>query len=91
MTYLLGIDTGGTFTDAALLEAGTNDKGERVVATAKSLTTRNDFAIGIAAAAGKVVAEAGIDASQIAMVLNSMGMPPDSRIPLLTTLASSRR
>ncbi len=39
----LGIDTGGTFTDAALLDAHTHE----VVATAKSLTTKHDLARGV--------------------------------------------
>jgi N-methylhydantoinase A/oxoprolinase/acetone carboxylase beta subunit len=41
----LGLDTGGTFTDAVLL-----DGGRRVVASAKSLTTHWDLAIGIGGA-----------------------------------------
>jgi len=45
MRYFLGIDTGGTFTDAVLL-----DPARRVVASAKSLTTAFDLAIGIAGA-----------------------------------------
>jgi len=45
MAYSLGIDTGGTFTDAVLL----NDR-KQVVASAKSLTTRFDLAQGIAGA-----------------------------------------
>ena len=45
MTYGLGIDTGGTFTDAVLL-----DENQQVVATAKSLTTHFDLAQGIAGA-----------------------------------------
>ncbi|HMR29958.1 MAG TPA: hydantoinase/oxoprolinase family protein [Geminicoccaceae bacterium] len=49
MSLRLGIDTGGTFTDAALL-----DDAERVVATAKALTTRHDLSIGIAEAVGRV-------------------------------------
>ncbi|NDH54025.1 MAG: hypothetical protein EBY24_19055, partial [Betaproteobacteria bacterium] len=35
MSYFLGIDTGGTYTDAVLLDAD-----RQVVAAAKSLTTR---------------------------------------------------
>ncbi len=42
MPISLGIDTGGTYTDAVLLD--TNDK---IIATAKSLTTRYDLAEGI--------------------------------------------
>ena len=41
----LGLDTGGTFTDAVLLEGGT-----RVVASAKALTTHWNLAIGIGGA-----------------------------------------
>lgn len=44
MTYFLGIDTGGTFTDAVIL-----DVDKQIVATAKSLTTRFDLALGIGA------------------------------------------
>ena len=42
MALLLGVDTGGTYTDAVLIR----DEAE-VIATAKSLTTRHDLAIGI--------------------------------------------
>ena len=45
MQYALGIDTGGTFTDAVLLDAN-----RKVVASAKSLTTRFDLAQGISGA-----------------------------------------
>ncbi len=40
---VLGIDTGGTYTDGVLLEY----HSRRVLATHKSLTTKRDFAIGI--------------------------------------------
>lgn len=40
---VLGIDTGGTYTDAVLLEYDSR----QVLATDKSLTTKRDFAIGI--------------------------------------------
>jgi N-methylhydantoinase A/oxoprolinase/acetone carboxylase beta subunit len=40
---VLGIDTGGTYTDGVLLEYGSR----RVVAAHKSLTTKRDFSIGI--------------------------------------------
>ena len=45
MPYLLGVDTGGTFTDAALL-----DMDEQVVAKAKALTTPHDLSIGVGGA-----------------------------------------
>jgi len=41
MTVALGIDTGGTYTDAVLVDY---DTGE-VLAAAKSLTTRHDLSI----------------------------------------------
>ena len=49
MTYFLGIDTGGTFTDAVLL-----DIDKQIVATAKSLTTRFDLSLGIGASLDKL-------------------------------------
>lgn len=52
MTLRLGIDTGGTFTDAVLL-----DPADRVVATAKALTTRHDLSQGIGAAIRAVRAQ----------------------------------
>lgn len=50
---LLGIDTGGTFTDAVL-----TDEAGNVAFKAKALTTRHDLAEGIGFAAGRVLAEA---------------------------------
>jgi len=41
--YVIGIDTGGTFTDGVLLHYGTR----KVVSTAKSLTTRDDLKKGV--------------------------------------------
>ncbi len=46
MDVVLGIDTGGTFTDAVLLDHATR----RVLATAKALTTRYDLTVGILSA-----------------------------------------
>ena len=64
MTYLLGIDTGGTYTDAVVLD----EDASRVIASAKSLTTRPDLAPGIAGAIDAAVAEAGIRAAEVALV-----------------------
>ncbi len=52
-SYFLGIDTGGTFTDAVLL-----DEAKQVIAAAKSLTTRFDLAVGIGGALDKLPQEA---------------------------------
>jgi len=43
MVYILGLDTGGTFTDAAIIDAETG----ALVAKAKSPTTREDLSIGL--------------------------------------------
>ena len=50
MTIALGIDTGGTYTDAVLVDHATGE----VLAAAKSLTTRHDLSIGIKAAMAAV-------------------------------------
>ena len=46
MTLVIGLDTGGTYTDAALLDTATGT----VRATGKSLTTRDDLSIGVGGA-----------------------------------------
>ncbi len=53
----LGIDTGGTYTDAVLFS-----ETEGVVAKAKSLTTRHDLAIGIEGAVSQVLEDSGAPA-----------------------------
>ena len=64
MAVLLGVDTGGTYTDAVLL-----DEGEaRVLASAKSLTTRPDLALGVGRAIDAVMAQAGVKPADVALV-----------------------
>jgi N-methylhydantoinase A/oxoprolinase/acetone carboxylase beta subunit len=41
--YLVGIDTGGTYTDAAIID----QSNHRILASAKALTTKGDLAIGV--------------------------------------------
>ena len=62
MTLLLGVDTGGTYTDAVLIR----DERE-VIASAKALTTRHDLAVGIGAAVAAVLAEGEVDAAEIGL------------------------
>jgi len=50
MTIALGIDTGGTYTDAVLVDHATGE----VLATAKALTTRHDLSVGIGEAMAAV-------------------------------------
>ena len=68
MPLLLGLDTGGTFTDAALLEVNADGQAGQVVAKAKALTTRHDLAIGLGEAAHKVVAQSACDPETIGLV-----------------------
>ncbi|MCU1391892.1 MAG: N-methylhydantoinase A/acetone carboxylase, beta subunit [Ilumatobacteraceae bacterium] len=63
MRLSLGIDTGGTYTDAVLFH---DEHG--VVAKAKALTTRHDLSIGIAGAVSAVLASAGAPSSDIDFV-----------------------
>ncbi|RUZ48005.1 hydantoinase/oxoprolinase N-terminal domain-containing protein, partial [Mesorhizobium sp. M7A.F.Ca.US.007.01.1.1] len=59
----LGVDTGGTYTDAVLWSESTG-----IVAKAKSLTTRHDLAEGIAGAVDAVLSEAAIEPGAIKLV-----------------------
>lgn len=64
MAFLLGVDTGGTYTDAVVLDEAT----DQILASAKSLTTRPDLALGVGRAIDAAMAEAAIESSEIAMV-----------------------
>ena len=62
MALLLGVDTGGTYTDAALV------RGEdEVIATAKALTTRHDLAVGVGEAVRAVMDAAGVSPRDVAL------------------------
>lgn len=62
MAITLGIDTGGTYTDAVLIEDDAT-----VLASAKSLTTRQDLAIGVGLAVEAVLATAKVTPDAVAM------------------------
>ena len=64
MAYLLGVDTGGTYTDAVILDPD----AAQVLGKAKALTTRSDLSQGIGAAVDAALAAAGIAAARIGMV-----------------------
>lgn len=61
MGYQLGLDTGGTYTDAVLLDAN-----QQVLATGKSLTTHDNLVSGLRDVVNKVVSDE--HASQIQLV-----------------------
>ncbi len=52
-SYIIGIDTGGTYTDAVVIERDAH----RILASAKSITTKGDLAVGVGLAMGEAVAE----------------------------------
>jgi N-methylhydantoinase A/oxoprolinase/acetone carboxylase beta subunit len=62
VTLLLGVDTGGTYTDAVLIR-----NEAEVVASAKALTTRHDLAVGIGHAVEAVLRQSGAAAGQIGL------------------------
>jgi N-methylhydantoinase A/oxoprolinase/acetone carboxylase beta subunit len=64
MAYFLGVDTGGTYTDAVIVD----DAADQVIGTAKSLTTRVDLALGIGRAVDAALLDAGVAAADIALV-----------------------
>lgn len=51
-SYFIGVDTGGTYTDAAVIAAANH----RVIASAKAITTKGDLAIGVTEAITQAVA-----------------------------------
>ena len=64
MGYLLGVDTGGTYTDAVIIDAA----ARTVLGSAKALTTHGDLAAGIAAAVDAALLSAAVVAGDIGLV-----------------------
>ncbi|MFT5224379.1 MAG: N-methylhydantoinase A/oxoprolinase/acetone carboxylase beta subunit [Polaribacter sp.] len=64
--FNIGIDTGGTYTDAVIIDAQSHE----VIATAKSITTRGNLEIGVANALKAVVAASAtrLNTNQISLV-----------------------
>ena len=74
MRYILGLDTGGTFTDAAIINCKTGE----LLAKAKAPTTRHDLSIGLGGAISRVVNK-----------IDPQERPLISRVCLSTTLATN--
>ncbi len=49
--YIIGIDTGGTYTDAVVIDA----RQHRILSSAKALTTKGDLALGVGEAMARAV------------------------------------
>lgn len=72
MSFRLGIDTGGTYTDAVLMA----DADQQVVAKSKSLTTRHNLVEGIGDAISRTID--GHDANEISLVSLSTTLATNS-------------
>ena len=77
--YNIGIDTGGTYTDAVIIDPS----GKTVLASAKSLTTKGDLSLGIGAVLDRVMQTTG-EASNHAISADTIGL-----VSLSTTLATN--
>jgi N-methylhydantoinase A/oxoprolinase/acetone carboxylase beta subunit len=64
MTVALGIDTGGTYTDAVLVDHASGE----VLAGAKALTTRHDLSVGIGQAVAEVFDGQAISPAEVDVV-----------------------
>src|SRR5215210_5708253 len=65
MSYRLGVDVGGTFTDVLLVEEGSGSTWR-----AKTASTPADQAVGVLNGIGQVCAAAGIELAEVAQVLH---------------------
>jgi N-methylhydantoinase A/oxoprolinase/acetone carboxylase beta subunit len=74
VTIALGIDTGGTYTDAVLVDHASGG----VLASAKELTTRHDLAIGIGEAIAAVFDGQGISPADVDLVALSTTLATNS-------------
>ena len=63
MSFILGVDTGGTYTDAVILE-----DEERVIAFSKALTTHSYLSLGIGSAIQKAVKQRNTAPEKISLV-----------------------
>jgi N-methylhydantoinase A/oxoprolinase/acetone carboxylase beta subunit len=64
MTIALGIDTGGTYTDAVLVDHASG----KVLAGAKALTTRHDLSVGIGQAVAAVFDGQAVSPTEVGLV-----------------------
>ncbi len=86
MSLVIGLDTGGTYTDAALLDAASG----QVLATGKALTTREDLSIGLGGAIARVLDTYVTRNGQTDGAKSGGGKPGDiGLVSLSTTLATN--
>ena len=65
-SFIIGIDTGGTYTDAVVIARDS----QKVLASAKALTTKGDLSIGVGEAMARAMAEVAgtVDAKAVSLV-----------------------
>jgi N-methylhydantoinase A len=87
MSYRLGVDVGGTFTDVLLVDEDTGSTWR-----AKTASTPHDQSVGVLHGIDKVCAEAGVERSQIGNVLHGTTVATNAilegkgaRVGLVTT------
>ena len=86
MSLVIGLDTGGTYTDAALLDAASG----QVLATGKALTTREDLSIGLGGVIARVLDAYVTGNGQTGSGKSGGGKPGDiGLVSLSTTLATN--
>lgn len=71
--HIIGVDTGGTYTDAVLVDTATRT----VIAAAKRPTTHYDLGVGVEHAVGDIIAATGVDPAGV------------GRVAVSTTLATN--
>ncbi|MEO0543056.1 MAG: hydantoinase/oxoprolinase family protein [Pseudomonadota bacterium] len=64
MAFFIGLDTGGTYTDAVIFD----DDQQMIIAKAKALTTHQDLSMGIGAALKALFTGSNVPTTDIAMV-----------------------
>ncbi len=72
--YIIGIDTGGTYTDAVLMEEAT----EKIVAAAKEPTTHRKLAIGTGRALASLLDQSKVSVDQIESLVVSSTLATNS-------------
>ena len=87
MTYRLGVDVGGTFTDLILVNESSGD-----IHTAKVPSTPDDSSVGVMNGVERVCGNTGIDPSEISQVMhgttvatNTVLTGSGSKVGLVTT------
>jgi len=86
LAILLGIDTGGTYTDAVIF-----DEEQGVIASAKALTTKHDLALGVRGAVDAVLPEApnGVELVSLSTTLATNALVEGQGSPVCLLLIGS--